>query len=216
MRVIVTGSSSGIGEAIVKKFIDENHEVIGLDVSDKVPIESTSYTHYKCDVSLSSELPDIEGVNILINNAGVQDDSRAIDVNLIGTINCTEKYINPDICAIVNIASSSATSGAEFPRYAASKGGVLTYTKNIAMQIAKYGATCNSISPGGVYTPINKHIIESPELMEQVLNESLLNRWSDCDEIADWVYFVAVINRSMTAQDLLIDNGEQAKFNFIW
>ena len=106
MKVIVTGSSSGIGEAIVKKFIDENHEVIGLDVSDKVPVESTSYTHYKCDVSLSSELPDIEGVNILINNAGVQDDSRAIDVNLIGTINCTEKYINPDICAIVNIASS--------------------------------------------------------------------------------------------------------------
>ena len=46
--------------------------------------------------------------------------------------------------------------------------------KNVALRISKYGATANSISPGGVITPLNKHILESEELYSQVLNETLL------------------------------------------
>ena len=44
----------------------------------------------------------------------------------------------------------------------------------------------------------------------------MLNRWADVGEIAEWAYFVTAVNRSMTAQDILIDNGEAAKSNFIW
>jgi 3-oxoacyl-[acyl-carrier protein] reductase len=88
--------------------------------------------------------------------------------------------------------------------------------KNTALRLAKYGATSNSISAGGVYTPLNAHIIDDPKLMRQCLDETLLGRWADPEEIAELAYFMTNINRSMTGQDILIDNGEQLKSNFIW
>ena len=88
--------------------------------------------------------------------------------------------------------------------------------KNVSLRLAKFHATSNSISPGGVITDLNDHILKSPDLYEQVLNETLLHRWSNVEEMAKWAYFITVINESMTAQDILIDNGEAAKSNFIW
>ena len=118
--------------------------------------------------------------------------------------------------SIVNIASASAHNGAEFPEYAASKGGVLAYTKNVAQRVAAYKAVCNSVSPGGVYTESNAHILNDPKLLEAVHNETLLGKWAKPEEVADLVYYLAVINQSITGQDVIIDNGELAKFNFIW
>ena len=88
--------------------------------------------------------------------------------------------------------------------------------KNVAQRIALYGATSNSISPGGVITSLNDHILNNPELWEKVKDETLLKKWATSEEIAKWSYFITVINQSMTAQDILIDNGEGANFNFIW
>ena len=194
MKVLVTGSSNGIGKAIASKFLDEGHEVIGFDI-EKATINNSNYKHYIQDIC--GNLPDI-------------------DVNLKGTINVTEKYINKNIKSIVFIASSSASTGSEFPLYAASKGGVVAYMKNIALRVARYGATSNSISPGGVITRINKHILDSPKLYKEVLNETLLNKWASPEEIADFAYFISVINKSMTGEDILIDNGEKIKSNFVW
>ncbi len=217
MKVLITGTSSGIGRAAAVKFLSMGHKVIGLDVRES-SIENENYTHFVADVSDKAALPEIEDVEILVNNAGVQTmTERDIFVNLFGTMYCTEKYgLQPKIRAIVNMASASAHNGAEFPEYSVSKGGVMTYTKNTALQVAKYGATCNSLSPGGVMTDINKHIIEDERLWAAVMDESLLYKWAQPEEIAEWIYFVAVVNKSMTAQDILIDNGEQAKANFIW
>lgn len=216
MKVVVTGASRGIGKAIVEEFLLEWHRVIGIDINEKT-IYDSNYTHYIADVCDAHNLPDIDDVDILINNAGVQDSGRDIEVNLIGTINCTEKYaMQPSIKAVINIASTSAHTGAEFPEYAASKGGVLAYTKNVAMRLAEYKATCNSISPGGVENSLNQHIIDDPKLWNEVLDETLLHKWATPKEIARWVYFVAAVNESMTGQDIIIDNGEMSKFNFIW
>ena len=63
---------------------------------------------------------------------------------------------------------------------------------------------------------MNEHIINNPDLWKQVIKEALLPKWADTKEIAEWAYFVTVVNKSMTAQDILIDNGEAAKSNFIW
>lgn len=216
MNILITGASKGIGKSTVEKFLRHGHEVIGLDI---VPsdISHPNYLHLIGDVSDKNSLPDIDKVEILINNAGVQDEEKSMDVNLYGVINCTEKYgVQSAIKAIVNVASASAHSGAEFPLYSASKGGVLAFTKNTAIRVAQFGAVCNSISPGGVITDINKHIMESPELWKSVLNETMLNQWASSEEIAEWIYFMAITNKSMTAQDILVDNGEMAKSNFIW
>ena len=195
MKVLITGTARGIGRACALRYLEAGHEVIGFDIRES-SISSDRYTHYIADIT--GELPEIEGVEVLVNNAGVQEGGNEIDVNLKGTIAVTEKY------AIT------------FPLYAASKGGILAYMKNVALRIAQYGATCNSISAGGVLTELNRHIIEDPNLMQQCLDETLLHKWARPEEIADYCYFLTNINSSMTGQDLLVDNGEQLKSNFIW
>ena len=214
MKVLITGTSKGIGNAIAKEFLNNGHQVIGLDRLSST-IENPNYTHITTDI-FKNELPNIDGVEILINNAGTQNDND-IDNNLKGTIKVTEKYaFQGNIKSVLFIASSSGTTGAEFPEYAASKGGVIAYMKNVASRVAKYNATSNSLSPGGVLTSLNDHIINNKELWDQVMNETLLKKWATLDEIAKWAYFICVINKSMTAQDILVDNGEAAKFNFVW
>ncbi len=218
MNVLITGSSCGIGRATALKFLDESHTVFGIDILPPIaPLSNRSnYKHYICDVS-SNNLPDLPAIDILINNAGVQDDETAIDVNLKGLIAVTEKYgLQKNIKSILMNASVSAHNGSEFPRYAASKGGVLAYTKYVAREVAKYGATCNSLSLGGVTTALNNPIINDEKLYKAVLDETLLKKWASVEECAEWIYFLTVINKSMTAQDVLVDNGEIMNQKFIW
>lgn len=214
MKVLITGTSRGIGKQIAIEFLKNGHEVIGLDVL-KSTIDNINYTHYLCNIAFD-EFPKIDDVEILINNAGVQNNND-IDVNLKGTIKVTEKYAFQDsIKSVLFIASASAQTGSEFPEYAASKGGVVAYMKNTAQRLSKYQATCNSLSPGGVNNEMNSHILNNKELYDKVLKETLLNKWADVEEIGKWAYFITVVNKSMTGQDVLVDNGEAGKFNFIW
>lgn len=215
MNVFITGTSNGIGKAIAEKFLNCGHTVFGMDILPSTVCHA-SYTHYQGNI-FKDELPNLPPVEILINNAGVQNSGEDIDINLKGTIRVTETYaMQKAIRSVLFIASASAQTGAEFPEYAASKGGMVSYMKSTALRVAEYGATANSLSPGGVLTDLNSHIIENKQLWQAVMNETLLPKWATAQEIAEWAYFVTVINRSMTAQDILIDNGETAKSNFIW
>ena len=215
MKVLITGTSQGIGKAIAELFLQNGHNVIGIDRQPS-GIEHLAYTHYQCDVRDKEHLPVIGNVDILINNAGTQNEDD-IDINLKALIWITEHYgVQPNIKSILNVGSASAHTGSEFPEYCASKGGVLAYTKNVAMRVAPYGATCNSMDPGGVLTPLNKCVIEESELWAQIMEETPLKKWATVEEIAQWAYFLTVINTFCTGQSIVIDGGESIKHNFVW
>ena len=215
MKALITGASGGIGAAVVKKFLSCGYEVVGIDVAPAA-IADERYTHILADVT--GDLPEVGDVNVLVTAAGVQSEGMdAIEVNLKGVIRVVEKYaFTPAIRAVVNVASASARNGAEFPIYSASKGGVVTYTKNLALRLAPFGAIANSLSPGGVMTSSNDPVIKDDALFREALSESLLGRWAEPTEIAEWVYFLAAVNRSMTGEDILVDNGEFLKSTFVW
>ena len=215
MKVLITGTSQGIGKAIAEKFLENGHSVIGIDRQTQT-VEDTAYTHFQCDVRDKEHLPEIEDVEILINNAGTQNEED-IDINLKALIYITEKYgVQPKIKSVLNIGSASGHTGAEFPEYCASKGGVLAYTKNVAMRVAQYGATCNSLDPGGVLTPLNECVMNDPKLWSEIMDETPLKRWATPEEIADWAYFLTVINTFCTGQNILVDGGESINYNFVW
>ncbi len=215
MKILITGTTQGIGRAIAVKFLSEGHTVIGID-RQPAGIEHTSYTHHTCDIRDYESLPAVEGVEILVNNAGTQNEND-IDTNLKALIHMTETYgVQPAIKSVLHIGSASAHTGAEFPEYCASKGGVLAYTKNVAMRIAKYGATCNSLDPGGVLTPLNECVMNDPELWAEIMNETPLRRWATPEEIAEWAYFLTVVNTFCTGQSILVDGGEAINYHFVW
>ena len=215
MKILITGTSQGIGKAIAEHFLQEGHRVIGIDRQEST-ISHPSYTHYTCDVRDKEHLPRIEDVEILVNNAGTQNEDD-IDINLKALIYITETYgIQPKIRSILNIGSASAHTGAEFPEYCASKAGILAYTKNVALRVAPYGATCNSLDPGGVLTPLNDCVINDKELWEQIMAETPLKRWATPEEMAQWAYFLTVTNRFCTGQNILVDGGEAINYHFVW
>ncbi len=215
MKVMITGTSQGIGEAIARMFLDRGHTVFGIDRKE-ASIVHDAYTHYQCDVRDREHLPEINGVEILINNAGTQNEDD-IDINLKAVLYITEKYgMQPCIKAILTIGSASAHTGAEFPEYCASKGGILAYTKNAALRAAQYGATCNSLDPGGVLTPLNECVINDPVLWQQIMDETPLKRWATTEEIAEWAYFLTVVNKFCTGQSILVDGGEAINYHFVW
>ena len=215
MKVLVTGSSQGIGKAIAELFLERGHEVVGID-RQPASIESCGYTHYSVDIRDRDNLPEISDIDILINNAGTQNEDD-IEINLKSLIYVTERYgVCEGIKSILNIGSASGHTGAEFPEYCASKGGVIAYTKNTALRVAKFGATCNSLDPGGVITPLNECVINDGELWEQIMNETPLKRWASASEIAEWAYFLTVENRFCTGQSIVVDGGESINFNFVW
>lgn len=215
MRVLITGTSQGIGKAIAELFLKENHQIIGID-RQKAGLVHENYTHYVCDVRDYEHLPEISDVEILINNAGTQNE-HDIDTNLKALIHITETYgIQSKIHSILNIGSASGHTGAEFPEYCASKGGVLAYTKNVAMRVAPFGATCNSLDPGGVLTELNACVMNDPELWEEIMGETPLKKWATPEEIAQWAYFLTVVNTFCTGQNILVDGGESINYNFVW
>lgn len=215
MKVLITGTSQGIGKATAELFLQKGHNVIGID-RQKSSIDNPEYIHYECDIRNKEKLPKLEDVEILINNAGTQNEAD-IDINLKALIDITERYgVQPEIKSILNIGSASGHTGAEFPEYCASKGGVLAYTKNVAMRVAKFGATCNSLDPGGVLTPLNECVINDPELWAQIMEETPLKKWATPEEIAQWAYFLTVTNTFCTGQCIVVDGGESINYNFVW
>lgn len=215
MRILITGTSQGIGKVIAEHFLAKGHEVIGID-RQEASIADDAYVHHTCDIRNIDALPALPYPEILINNAGTQNEDD-IDTNLKALIRITEKYgVQGNIKSILNIGSASGHTGSEFPEYCASKGGVIAYTKNVALRVAPYGATCNSLDPGGVETPLNRCVMEDPALWREIMDQTPMKRWATTDEIARWAYFLTVENTFCTGQSIVVDGGESINSHFVW
>ena len=89
--------------------------------------------------------------------------------------------------------------------------------KNIAIKLASRKITVNAHSLGGVITESNDCVIKDEELFKKIMDVTPMKKWMDVEEVCEWCYFLTVINKSMTGENVLVDNGE-AKLNqhFIW
>lgn len=217
MKILITGSGRGIGLAVAKRFLKEGFDVVGIDMRDSA-IENPRYTHIKMDLRNTEPLPEIDKVDYLFLNAGLQNSEDDIENNLSATVNVTEKYAFLDgVKSVLFNASASARSGQEFPRYVASKAGLVGYMKNVAIRLAPRGVTVNSLSLGGVLTESNAPVTQNKESFQRIMDVTPLKKWMSEEEVTDWVYFLLVTNRSMSGQDLLVDNGEyDLNPTFVW
>ncbi len=148
-------------------------------------------------------------IGILVNNAGVSpekdfvditldDWNRVFDINLKGVFMCTQAVIGDMIDArwgrIINISSSSAQSGARrMVHYAATKGGVIAFTKSLAQEMGQFGITVNNVPPSTVYTDGLKSVESRfPDGLQGYVNATIpVKRVGQPEDIANAVAFLA-------------------------
>lgn len=168
-------------------------------------------------------------LDILVNNAGTlafgkpiheTDDETwhtVLDVNLTGVFRMTRAAVPAMLKAgggaIVNISSIAGQVGIPlFPAYSATKGGVDALTRSIAVDYAKQGIRCNTVSPGLIDTPMASSLIQDKEMLAQVMAAYPIDRPGTPDEVARLVLFLASDQaRWITGGNFPIDGGMTAK-----
>jgi len=237
-RVVVTGGTSGIGEATSRRFLDEGARVVALAFGeeetatavDRIPGLSAAL---RCDVADEAQVADafarvdglLGGVDVLVANAGISvrkpfleieeaDWRRVLDVNLTGVFHCAQQAArrmwDGDGGTILMTASTNGITGHPFyADYNASKAGVILLARTMALELAPK-IRVNAVCPGYVLTPMQK--AEYTEEMLAEVNEGIpLKRHADPSEIAGLFAFLASDDGAyFTGAVLNMDGGEIA------
>ncbi len=173
--VIVTGASSGIGQAIAERFVNDGDLIVALSRSE-CSVDGAEWR--QCDVSSSAEVDSVVAdvierygqLDVLINNAGVQveksiadttdaDYDLVMNVNVRGVFNGTRAAVRAmrdgDGGVIINIGSTAATHADHgMAVYNASKGAVQALTRAVAIDHGRDGIRCVTVAPGWVSTAL--------------------------------------------------------------
>lgn len=227
-KVLITGTSCGVGRAAAIKFLDQGYNVIGLDWKDST-ITHEHYLHYRCDVGNIEELPEIKHINYLVNNAGiVTPKADAIRVNQIGYINVLKKYgLDTELRSVVNVGSTASQKGYDNLEYCSSQGARDAITKWAANNYGKDDrhVIVNGLNLDGIVaadpergiqgTSLEPELYAHPELMEEIANLSILKKLATVEEIAEWIFFLLVKNTVMTGQIINIDGELMGAYKFI-
>ena len=236
---VVTGAGSGIGLATVRRLADEGANVVVVDVDvdagDKAADE-VGGVFVQADVTVAEDvaraftvaMETYGSVDIAFNNAGISppDDDSILDTgieawNRVMTVNATSvyyccKYVLPHMRrqgkgSIINTASFVALLGAATSQiaYTASKGAVLSMTRELGVQFAREGIRVNALCPGPIATPLLMELFaKDPERAARRLVHVPMGRFGDPTEIAAAVAFLASDDASfITASTFLVDGG---------
>jgi NAD(P)-dependent dehydrogenase (short-subunit alcohol dehydrogenase family) len=243
--VLITGVNGGIGSAIAKLFAKKKWHVIGID---NRKVELPPYVHHfiKADVSqtrawekVSAEIVKSEGhINALVNNAAIQICKPLMETtpeewDTVMATNLRSVYLSIYYLhslmrnhggAIVNVSSVHAiATSANIAAYAATKGGVLSLTRALSIELAPYKIRVNAVLPGAVDTPMlhkgfnRGHLIgtDIKQQIEYLGKRHVIGRIGRPEEIAQGILFLADNDLSsfMTGQILIIDGGATAKLS---
>ncbi len=230
-HILVTGGASGIGLAIVKRFVNEGARVCILDLN--MPAKGTLNEidlAIQCDVSDTASVQAAftiidkhwDHIDFLCNNAGIsiresfmdtslQNWDRVLGVNLTGPFLVAQSSVKrmPQ-GTIINIASVSGMVGMpNYLSYNVSKAGVIEFTKTLALELAPR-IRVNSISPGYILTPMQEKEY-TPEAIRECASKIPLKRLGNPDEIAGLASYLCSDEAAfITGQSFVIDGGETA------
>ena len=236
---VVTGGCSGIGLATVRRFAEEGAKVVIGDLNDargeEIAAEiGVTFVHaevtdkVQVDALFAAAKDTYGSVDIAFNNAGISppdDDSiltteldvwrRVQDVNLTSVYLCCKAalpyMLEQKRGSIINTASFVAVMGAATSQisYSASKGGVLSMSRELGVQFAREGIRVNALCPGPVNTPLLQELFASdPERAARRLVHVPLGRFAEPEEMANAVLFLASDESSfITASTFLVDGG---------
>jgi glucose 1-dehydrogenase len=245
--VLITGAAGGIGRAAVHLFADTGWRVIGVDrapFGEDFPQEGM---FIQSDISIGENLESIfeqahnftTTLNALVNNAAVQVTKPVLETSVeewdavlasnLRSVFLGVKLAHPLIKAagggaIVNMSSVHAVAtSANIAAYAASKGGLLAFTRALAIEFAPDNIRVNAILPGAVDTPMlragmNRAHVSGGDIsarLDNLARKTVNGRIGKPEEIARAIYFLADDNQSsfMTGQAMIIDGGATARLS---
>jgi NAD(P)-dependent dehydrogenase (short-subunit alcohol dehydrogenase family) len=234
---VITGTASGIGAESARLFAAEGARVVGIDLSTEAEGEMT----IEADVSDEGQVveafrrvaDEFGRIDVLMNNAGINptDDGsvletsleswqRVQDVNLRSVFLCCKHGI-PHLLeagggSVINVASFVAVMGAAVSQssYTASKGAVLSLSRELGVEFADRGVRVNALCPGPVNTPLLKELFaKDPDRAAKRLVHIPMGRFGEPEEIAKAALFLASDDSSfVTASSFLVDGGLSAAY----
>ncbi|HME43514.1 MAG TPA: 3-oxoacyl-[acyl-carrier-protein] reductase [Syntrophorhabdales bacterium] len=214
---ILTGGAQGIGRTIGEFLADQGSDMVIFDVLDgeeaaaSLRAKGVRVAYYKVDVSdlaqveqaVAAVVKEMGGIDNLVNNAGITRDKlllrmseeewdQVLKVNLKGVFTCTKAVIRHMLKkggSIVNISSIAGLMGnAGQSNYAASKAGIIGFTKSIAREYGERGIRVNAVAPGFIVTKMTDTLDEAWK--EKTVKAIPLGRAGEPIDVARVVYFL--------------------------
>ena len=221
-KVVITGTSRGIGETAARAFLDSGAHVIGISRSGS-SIQHDEYEDVVLDITNTKELTNfiekVGNVDVWLNNAGIYPQSKLEDVSEEEVRNTIEtNFIVPTLASkyliqhlneggsIINIGSfASSIPSVGSGVYAASKAALKLVTRSMAAEWAKYGVRVNSISPGVIETEMTRGLAEKKDLTEPLA----IKRPGTSEDVVAAILFLCSDDASyITGADIPVTGGK--------